>query len=163
MKPHTLALPLLLLAGMALAQQVNLLSLSLQQSLVQAANGKAQERLVSSPKSVLPGDVLSQVVTAQNRGERTLKDVHVSLPVPKGTQYISPESTLNVYPVQFSIDGGKTFAPAPLKRKVTVNENGKATVKEVVVKPSEYNAVRWIIPEVAAGKSQRVGFRVKVQ
>lgn len=165
MKPHTRLLPIALLTGFALAGQANPLSLSLQQSLVRQSTvgGKVTEQFVANPKGVQPGAVVSQVVTALNTGDKTLKSVNVSLPIPKGTHYLGPERTLNTYPTQYSIDGGKTFASAPLKRKVTLNENGKSVTKEVEVKPSEYTAVRWTIPEVAVGASQRVGFRVQVR
>ncbi len=165
MKPRTFALPLILLVGAAFAQKASLLQLDLQQSLVhqEVVGGKTTERLVANPKNVLPGDVLSQVVTATNTSNKPMTAVKVNLPVPKGTQFVGLEPSLKTTPVQYSIDGGKTFAAAPLKRRVMVKENGKDVVREVEVQPNEYNAVRWNIPEIVAGQNQRVGFRIKVQ
>jgi uncharacterized repeat protein (TIGR01451 family) len=165
--------PLLLLGGAlltsaAVAQAASPLTLTLAQALVKAVtvDGKATEQLTASPKNVRPGDVLSQLVTARNSGSKALTNVTVRLPVPKGTTYLKPETAMNTAEsgakAEFSIDGGKTYAAAPLKKTITVTENGKSVKKEVEVKPSEYTNVRWILARIDAGKDLKVGFRVQV-
>lgn len=165
MKP---ALPLLLLAlpGAALARSASPLVLDLSQALLQTVtvNGKATEKRTPNPRAARPGDTLVQTLTARNVSGRPLTNVALRLPVPAGTVYLAPDgSTPNGIRTEYSIDGGKTFAPAPLKRKVTVTENGKAVTKEVEVRPSEYNAVRWTIATLPAGAEQKLGFRVQVK
>lgn len=160
MKRHAMLVPLLL--GVALAQGQGPLSLNLSMALVRAAPGAA-EKYVPTPKSVAPGDVLSQVVTVRNTGALALRNVPVRLPVPASTRYLAPERGMNVARTEYSIDGGKTFAPAPLKKTVTVLENGKSVRKEVEVRPSEYTAVRWVVAQVAAGQSLKFGYRVQVK
>ncbi|MFB9990622.1 hypothetical protein ACFFLM_01285 [Deinococcus oregonensis] len=157
-----------LLTGVALAQTPSPLTLTLAQALVRAVtvDGKATEQLSPDPKNVRPGDVLSQLVTARNSSSKALTNVTVRLPVPKGTTYLKPETALNTAAsgakAEYSIDGGKTYAVAPLKKTITVTENGKSVKKEVEVKPSEYTNVRWTLSQINAGKDLKVGFRVQV-
>lgn len=154
-----------LLLGSALAQSASPISLNLVMSLVKNVTvaGKVTEQVVASPKSVFPGDVISQTVTVRNNTGKAIQNVPVKLPVPKSTMYLTPEKGMNVSGAEYSIDGGQTFAPAPLKKTVTVVENGKNVRREVEVKPSEYTAVRWIVGELAAGQSLKLGYRVQVK
>lgn len=165
--------PLVLLTGalltsIAVAQAASPLTLTLGQALVKAVtvDGKATEQLTPDPKNVRPGDVLSQMVTARNMGSKALTNVTVRLPVPKGTTYLKAETPMNTAAsaakAEYSIDGGKTYASAPLTKMVTVTENGKSVKKEVEVKPSEYTNVRWMLARIDAGKDLKVGFRVQV-
>lgn len=164
MKPQTLLLLLALPAGAALAQGSSPIVLTLQQSLVTTVkNGdKVVEKLTPSPKDVLPGAVLSQVVTARNLSDKTFHNVMVRLPVPKGTVYVGPEALNSAVPAEYSIDGGKTFSTQP-KRTVTVTENGKTVTREVVASPNEYNVVRWTLSTLGAKAEKKVGFRIKVR
>ncbi|GGN45568.1 hypothetical protein [Deinococcus daejeonensis] len=152
-------------AGVAAAQTATPVSLNLVMSLVNTVkvNGKDTEQLTPSPKNVLPGSVISQVVTVRNTSGKTVRQLPVTLPVPKNTQYLATEKGLDTLQAQYSIDGGKTFAAAPLKKKVTVTENGRSVVKEVDVKPSEYTTVRWIIPELGANDTLKLGYRIQVK
>ncbi|PNY81645.1 hypothetical protein [Deinococcus koreensis] len=154
-----------LLLGSALAQSPSPISLNLVMSLVKnvTVGGKVTEQVVASPKSVFPGDVISQTVTVRNNTGKAIQNVPVKLPVPKSTSYLAAERGLNVVRAEYSIDGGQTFAAAPLKKTVTVVENGKSVRKEVEVKPNEYTAVRWVIGELAAGQSLKLGYRVQVK
>lgn len=162
-----LTLPLLLaLPGLALAQSASPLVLNLTQSLIQTVQegGKATEKRTPSYTKVRPGDLLAQTVTARNVSSRTLANVAVRLPVPAGHVYVATDGpTPAGVRTEYSIDGGKTFAPAPLKKKMTVTENGKAVTREVEVKPNEYRAVRWTITALPAGTEKTLGFRVQVK
>ena len=62
----------------------------------------------------------------------------------------------------YSVDG-KTFGPAPLKKTVTVTENGRSVLKEVEVKPSEYTTVRWTVPELGVDQTLKLGYRIQVK
>lgn len=154
-----------LLVGTALAQGAAPLSLNLNMSLVRSikVDGKVTEQFSPSPSNVQPGDLISQVVNVRNTGSRSIKNVPVTLPVPKNTVYVAPEKDMSVARTEYSIDGGKTFAAAPLKKKVTVTENGKAVTREVEVKPNEYNAVRWTITEISANQTLKLGYRIQVR
>ncbi|MCP2015505.1 putative repeat protein (TIGR01451 family) [Deinococcus sp. HSC-46F16] len=157
---------LLVLLGTALAQGTSPLVLTLAQSLIQTVQegGQATEKRTPNYTKVRPGDLLAQTVTARNVSSRTLANVAVRLPVPAGHVYVAPDGTAPAgVRTEYSIDGGKTFAPAPLKKKVTVTENGKTVTKEVEVKPGEYQAVRWTIAALPAGTEKTLGFRVQVK
>ncbi|MPY66296.1 DUF11 domain-containing protein [Deinococcus sp. SDU3-2] len=164
---NRLTLPLLLaLPGLALAQGASPLVLDLAQSLIQTVqvDGKATEKRTPNYTKVRPGDLLAQTVTARNVSARTLANVAVKLPVPAGHVYVAPDGSAAAgVRTEYSIDGGKTFAPAPLKKKITVTENGKAVTREVEVKPGEYQAVRWTIAALPAGTEKTLGFRVQVK
>lgn len=169
MNRHTPLVLMTLLVSGALAQNnaaANApISLNLVMSLVKTVtvDGKATEQFLPNPQSVQPGDVLSQVVTVQNTSNKVVKGQDVRLPVPKNTVYLAPETGMNIARAEYSIDGGKTFASAPLKKTVTVTENGKSVQKEVEVKPSEYTSVRWIVGELSPGQSLKLGYRIKVK
>lgn len=168
MKCHTptlLATVLLCGAAQAAAQVGEALSLKLSMLLVKTVkvDGKATEQLLPNSGSVNPGDVISQVVSVRNTSGKAMRDLPVQLPVPRNTVYLAPEKGLDSTKTQYSIDGGKTFAAAPLKKTITVTENGKSVQREVEVKPSEYNAVRWIVAELAPGKSLELGYRIQVR
>ena len=163
MKRRILALALL--SSGALAQGAEPLTLNLVMSLVRSVtlNGKVTEQTVANPRSVFPGDVISQVITVKNNTGRAIQNVPVKLPVPTTTTYLTAEQGLNVARTEYSIDGGKTFAAAPLMKTVTVTENGKSVTRQVEVKPSEYTAVRWVLSELPAGQSIKLGYRVQVK
>ncbi|WP_309572888.1 hypothetical protein [Deinococcus sp.] len=163
MKRRILALALL--SSGALAQVTEPLTMNLVMSLVRnvTLNGKVTEQTVANPRSVFPGDVISQVVTVKNNTGRAIQNVPVRLPVPLSTTYLAAEQGLNVARTEYSIDGGKTFAAAPLMKTVIVTENGKAISKQVEVKPSEYTGVRWVLAELPAGHSTKLGYRVQVR
>ncbi|GHF40681.1 hypothetical protein HNQ07_001573 [Deinococcus metalli] len=158
-------LVLALLSGGALAQGAEPLTLNLVMSLVRnvTVDGKVTEQTVENPGSVFPGDVLRQVVTVRNNTGRAIQNVPVRLPVPRSTTYLAAEQGVNVARTEYSVDGGKTFAPAPLMKTVTVTENGKSVRRQVEVKPSEYTAVRWVLSALPAGHSVKLGYRVQVR
>lgn len=164
MKASTPLLFLAITTSVAFAQDTSPLKLMLSQALVKTTtqDGKSVEQLTPDPKSVLPGAVLEQNVTATNTLGKVMGNVVVNLPVPVGTTYLNTLAATPEVKTLFSADKGKTFAAAPLKKMVTVTENGKSVQKEVEVKPDEYTNVRWVISQLAAGDNLKLGFRVKV-
>ncbi|PNY79553.1 hypothetical protein [Deinococcus koreensis] len=160
-----IALGALLLGG-ALAQVSSPLRLQLTQELVTTVteSGRTVEKLSSMPKSVRPGDTLTQVITASNLGKSTLRQASINLPVPRGTEFLGQSTPAGPrWSTEFSRDGGQTFAAAPLKKTITVTENGKSVQKEVIVPPSEYTNVRWVVGAMNSGDTLKFGFRVKVK
>ncbi|MVN87066.1 hypothetical protein GO986_09830 [Deinococcus sp. HMF7620] len=168
MKRPLLTALVLVAAGVAAAQTAQTVSpvtLNLTMSLVRnvTVGGKVTEQLTPNPGNVLPGAVLSQVVTARNTTTKSIVNLPIMLPVPKNTVYLAPEQGLDTTRAEYSIDGGKTFAAAPLKKTVTVTENGKTVQREVEVKPSEYTTVRWTVRELPANQTLKLGYRVQVK
>ncbi|MFC3832583.1 MULTISPECIES: hypothetical protein [Deinococcus] len=165
MKPLTSALLITLGTGTVLAQTASPIALTLTLFAVKSVtvDGKVTERLTANPGNVLPGDLLSQVVTVRNTGNTAVKNIPVTLPVPKNTVYVAPEASMAVTRTEYSIDGGKSFAAAPMKKTVTVTENGRSVTREVEVKPNEYTAVRWFVSELGAGQTMKLGYRIQVK
>lgn len=141
------------------------LRLVLSQDLVQTVQveGKTEERFTPAPKGVRPGDALREVLAVSNVGGKLLRGVAVRLPVPQGTVYTGGASVGAGYLTEYSFDGGKTFGAAPLKRKVTVTENGQSVTREVVVPPAEYTTVRWTMQTLSTDQALNFSFRVQVK
>ena len=127
-------------------------------SLIVGKDARGQETLTptSAGATPRPGDLLAWKATAVNDLSSSVPDLALTIPIPTTTVYLEGSAVLKVgsqilLPV-FSLDG-QNFAAAPLKRRISVVKNGVSTLQEVTVPPTEYRAVRWILPTMAA-KSQ---------
>lgn len=121
-------------------------------------DGKTAQERVPAPTAVLPGSILLEEMTARNTLAVPVKGVLVRLAVPAGTVYQGLSPVSGKWKAQYSIDGGKTYADAP---KRTVTQGGKSV--QVAAQPSDYNAVRWLIPAMGAGETMKLGFKVQVK
>lgn len=159
----TLALTATLLASTAFAQaQQQPATIVMQEHRVvtQIVNGKSVEKLVPSNGTVTPGTILQYTARVTNNTKGPLSNLGINNAVPKGTVFISSGvNGANNIATQFSIDAGKTFGAAPLFKTVIVN--GKS--QRVQVNPSEYQAVRWNIAKLDAGKTQDLVLRVRIR
>lgn len=124
-------------------------------------NGKATEKLVDAAGTTLPGDTLQLTQQVRNISQVNVRSVTLNMPVPAAATFQSARCSAEGRTL-FSVDG-KAFGPAPLKKTVTVTENGKSVTRQVDVKPSEYRAVRWQLPDLAAGKTNTCFIRVQVR
>lgn len=126
-------------------------------------NGSTVEEVISSPKTVLPGDLLREEVSLANISGKNLTKTTISVPVPKATEFIG-----NVTPnterwtAQYSVDGGKNYSASP-QRTVTVTENGKSIIKQVAAPLNSYTNVRWTVATIKLGETLKLSFRVKVK
>ena len=165
MKYFSLVLAVLM-AGSALAQTASRqISFVLSQDLVRrtVVDGKAVEEVVATPKTVMPGDVLREEISFKNVSGKPLNRIHVSVPVPSGTEYAGSATPTNErWNLFFSADGGKTYAAQP-QQKVTVTENGQAVTKRVAAPASAYTHVRWTVAQLKSDESLKLSFRVKVK
>lgn len=158
-----------LLPGIEVAQNPQVkrqvqLNLTAAKKVVQQANGKQQVNWqpLQGRVSVKPGDVIRYTVTGQNNGDRAVKNLVITQPIPKQTVYIlnSINTVNNTATVTYSIDNGKTFVARPtVKVKLTdgkvVNQPAPATA---------YTHVRWqfgqaISPKTAAAAAYQVRVR----
>lgn len=137
-------------------------------SLLVGQDSKGQEVLTPVGDSVhpRPGDLLAWQATAINDLSRGVSNLVLTIPVPASTVYVGGSAQLRlagqtVTPI-FSLDG-QTFAPAPLKRKVSVVRDGVAAMQEVTVPPSEYRAVRWVLPALATHAQAVAELRTSVR
>ena len=100
--------------------------------------GKLVEKIMDLPEKVLPGNIIEYTISAQNLKDGVLKDVDIIGRIPEGTGYLQDSANK---PPQFSIDGGKTYMPAPVT--YTVVEDGKEVEK--IATPDMYTNIKWIV------------------
>lgn len=167
MQQHpVLPLAALTLLTVAAAQAAEPLQLVLRSALVLTVkDGKTtREVLTPAPKTVRPGDLLQDAVTAANTGKNALQDVGVILPIPRGTHYTGTATPGTARAaLEFSADGGNAYATAPLTRLVTVTEAGKTVTKRVTIPENEYTHVRWTIRNLAPAEKLTFSARFRVR
>jgi len=103
-----------------------------------------------------PGDVIEYEATYKNRGQSPVLNVAATVPIPAGLALVAESSR----PIaqQASLDG-KTFAPIPLMREV---KNPAGITEKQPIPLGEYRALRWVLPELAAGADAKVALRARV-
>ncbi|MVN87465.1 hypothetical protein GO986_11865 [Deinococcus sp. HMF7620] len=126
-------------------------------------NGKTTEVLTDASKvAVVPGVLLDMAHTMQNVSATDLRGLKLDMKVDPATTFRSAACTVAGVVTLYSIDG-KTFGAAPLKKTVTVTENGQQVQRQVEVKPSEYTNVRWQVPLLKASSQGRCAIRAVVK
>lgn len=154
MKLH--ALTILLTAVLSLAAHANNGALTSELkvwSVVKQADGSETLR---SAQTVKPGDVLQYTAVYLNSGQRPVKRLMASLPIPAGTELVGASAV--PHEVQASVDG-KVYAALPLMRKA---RRADGQVVDVPVPLAEYRSLRWPEQQVAAGASFTTTARVRV-
>ncbi|MFI5371391.1 MAG: hypothetical protein ACHQ52_07505 [Candidatus Eisenbacteria bacterium] len=143
----TLALPLAAHAGDDI--QVNLTAHRI-------TTGAAGKEILASADHAKPGDVIEYRAVYANQGHGGVRQMVATLPIPAGMQYVPgtavPGSALA------SLDG-QHFDVIPLKRRVRLADGSEA-LREVPV--DEYRYLRWGLGDIAAGQSETVRARVRV-
>ncbi len=145
------------------------INLSLERFLVnqETQEGELVDVLVPAFELV-PSNVIEEQLTASNVTEESLAGISLELPIPQGTYFLadsalSLELANEVIRPQFSFDSASSFAFAPLFKMVTVLEDGKEVQKEVMVDPSEYTHVRWLITSLEPQENVMASFRAVVR
>ena len=140
-------------------------------------NGKTVEKLVDASKGVLPGDTLEMKQKLDNLSAGKLTGVRLTMPVPSAVVFLSQQCSITGVKTQYSVDAhqydpktnaiinvnAKKFGDAPLKKTVTVKENGVDVKREVNATAADYTALRWQLPDLAAKQSVECSIRVKVK
>ena len=86
------------------------------------------------------GDELHYTIRVRNPGKEPVTGVVVTKRLPFGVHYIRGSAVGPACTVQFSIDGGSTFA---VPAKLGVIPGSKRSTRKIA--PSEYTHVRWIL------------------
>ena len=119
---------------------------------------KEVKRMEASKAKVSPGDVVFFTTTYVNAGKQPATNVVITNPVPEHMVYVDQSAGGKDAKIDFSIDGGKTYATA---------DKLKITDKEGRVRPAlgkDYTHVRWVVSaSVAPGAKGTVGFRARVK
>ena len=121
----------------------------------------AEHRETTEPAgNARPGDTLLYEAACRNNTEGTIRGLQATVPIPAGVEFIPQSTSVPVKggALTASLDG-KDFGALPLLH-TTKQADGKTA--KTPVPPGEYRAVRWSIPEIAAGATLTVSLRAKV-
>jgi uncharacterized repeat protein (TIGR01451 family) len=157
-----LGLALALLASPARAEDAPRLRVDLQverEVVEQPPSGPPRTRR-EAVDAVAVGDVLVYTLAVVNEGSSPALEARFVDPVPDGTVLI-PESVEGPGEVTYSIDGGTTFAPYPITRRVVAPDGSE---RDVPVPPEAYTHVRWTLTEpLDPGQVRTANFKVRVE
>jgi uncharacterized repeat protein (TIGR01451 family) len=139
-------------AGAAWGQSAQISS-ELQVQQVETVDGNTVFRPAQVSK---PGDVLEYRVSYTNHSAAAVTGLIASLPIPAGTTLLDRSQ---LPPNALASTDGKQFAPLPLTRLVKQPDGSE---RQERVPLAEYRALRWSLGTLAAGQSQQVSARVRV-
>lgn len=111
--------------------------------------GKTTLEPVTDSTQFQPGETVRYDVVASNSGTDPALKLMPTGKIPSGTVYeAGTASSSNTGGVEFSLDGGKTWAKIP-----TVKVTTPKGVVEKKADPATYTAIRWIMAKPLAPKS----------
>jgi uncharacterized repeat protein (TIGR01451 family) len=145
-------------------QQVNLQLDAEKQVITQDQQGKKVKtwQALKGQATVQPGDVLRYTVTGENFGNKQVKNLTISQPIPEGMEFVlksaSPADKSNSK-VTYSIDGGRSFVENPTV-KITLPD-GKVETKPAPA--SAYTHLRMKVASVEAKGVVKGSYEVKVK
>lgn len=117
--------------------------------------GERETRLVE-PDTVVPGDEVVYTVSFSNVSDEPAENVVITNPLPEQLSYVDGSAFGPGAAVEFSVDGGKSFA-AP--EKLLVRENGG----ERVASAEDFTHIRWVLSEdIAPGSQGMAQFRARL-
>jgi len=135
-------------------------ALSAQRPLVVTALNLNARSRGSQSQAVLPGDVLQYQLRFTNQSQGDVRGVVFTNPVPAGLRYVdrSAGADRQDVAVEYSTDGGKTFAATPLVTEVV---DGKRVQRPA--SPEQYTHVRWTVQgSIAPGATVTAEFRAEL-
>ncbi len=100
-------------------------------------NGESENRLVAV-ESVIPGERVFYTITFTNVGDEPAENVVITNPIATELTYVEGSAFGPGMDVQFSVDGGATFAVAA---ELTVTENGETRAAV----PEDFTHIRWVM------------------
>ncbi|HTG01809.1 MAG TPA: hypothetical protein VK654_14605 [Nitrospirota bacterium] len=112
----------------------------------------------AAKESKVPGDVVLFTTTYTNTGKQPADAVVITNPVPEHTVYIAESAAGANTRIDFSVDGGKTYA-AP--DKLTLKDKNNITRKAAA---ADYTHIRWTLTKsLPAGGSGSVSYKAKIK
>lgn len=119
------------------------------------ATGETERRLVSAD-TVVPGEDVIYTITFTNVSEETAENVVITNPISKNLTYVDGSAFGPGTVIEFSVDGGKTFAAADELVVATDEGERPAEVRD-------YTHVRWTMQnELVAGAQGVARFRAQL-
>ena len=118
-------------------------------------DGERQTRLVAAD-TVVPGDVVIYTTTVENISDEGAENVVVNNPVPEHLSYVAGSAFAPGMVIEFSVDGGATYAPA---EELTVDEGGQTRAATA----DDFTHIRFVMQgELAAGAQGIARFRARL-
>ena len=140
--------------GEAVAQKAGDVAVTLKaQKVLRSTEGK---EVLQVADRAMPGEIIQYDALYKNQSRSSVRQLEPTLPIPAGLEYIADSA--KPAPTRASLDG-KTFAPIPLMRPVTLPSG---ETKQEAVPLSEYRALRWELGDLDAGKTALVSARARL-
>ena len=119
--------------------------------IVENEDGSTETKLVEAG-SVIPGETVVYTITFANAGDEPAENIVITNPISASLTYVAGSASNGDMQVEFSIDGGQTFAAASDLRIVDNGIERPATTKD-------YTHVRWVMQsELASGGERQASF-----
>ena len=154
-----IAVALQLAITSAIAQQNPILVKNVAETEVEKKNAQGVVEKVRVPlDKAPPGTEVIYTTTFTNNGSKPANNVAITNPVPANTTYVGVSAFGDNTDVTYSIDGGKTYAPAD-KLRVKTPEG-----RERPALPTDYTHIRWgYRGDLAPAKTGTAGFRAVIK
>ncbi|MEM9403961.1 MAG: hypothetical protein AAGA44_15935 [Pseudomonadota bacterium] len=125
------------------------------EDVVVAEDGTERVELIEAD-TVLPGEEVVYTVTYENSSDVAAENVVITNPLPAELTYVAGTADGEGASVQFSADGGVTFAQAA---ELTVSDNGG----ERRAGPDEFTHIRWVlVSALQPGQTGTATFRARL-
>jgi uncharacterized repeat protein (TIGR01451 family) len=107
-------------------------------------SGEPASKLVEA-NTVVPGDRVIYTITFRNTSEEAAENVVITNPISESLTYVAGSAFGPGTIIEFSVDGGQTYAPAD---QLTITEDGETRSAH----PGDFTHIRWVMQnELAAG------------
>jgi uncharacterized repeat protein (TIGR01451 family) len=134
---------------------LNVTTLVQMEEVSEGENGERLTRLVPV-ETVVPGDVVIYTTTVENISDEAADNVVVTSPVPEHLSYVAGSAFGPGMAIEFSVDGGVSFA-AP--EELTVLEDGESRQATA----EDYTHIRFVLQnDLAAGAQGIARFRAQL-
>ena len=130
------------------AQSLEVVTVVQKEEVIVNDDGESEARLVAA-ETVVPGERVFFTTTFTNRGEDPADNVVITNPIAAELTYVNGSAFAPGMELQFSVDGGATFAGAA---DLTVTEGEETRPAG----PEDYTHIRWVLQNALDTGSQGV-------
>ncbi len=117
--------------------------------------GETQRRLVPAA-TVVPGDDVIYTITFTNTSDEAAENIVITNPLARELTYVEGSAFGPGTTIEFSVDGGISFAAAS---ELTVTEDGEVRP----ARPKDFTHIRWVMhAELQAGAQGLARFRARL-
>jgi uncharacterized repeat protein (TIGR01451 family) len=123
---------------------------------ITSENGAKAEQW-QTPEKMLPGDKVGYQISFENTGNEAATDIVIANPIPENTVYVEGSAKGLNTDIEFSTDGGKTYAQPS---KLLIEKDGE----RVQASAADYTNVRWTLNKpLAIGAESSVQYAVIIK